>query len=221
MIVAIDGYSSCGKSTLSKALAKKLEFVYIDTGAMYRAVTLYFLNNNVTIDNDIEVGQALTKIDIEFMNIKGENTCFLNGDNVEEEIRGMRVSSYVSEVAAIPAVRDRNVELQRLMSVDKDVVMDGRDIGTVVFPDADLKIFVTADPKIRAQRRFDELISKGKTVSMEEVVKNLKHRDTIDTTRTHSPLRQAEDAFVIDNTLLTKEEQIDVAIAYLNHIENS
>lgn len=219
MIIAIDGYSSCGKSTLSKALAEKLGFVYIDTGAMYRAVTLCFLDCEVDIENPKSVDQALSNISIEFNLVNGVNTCFLNGKNVEDEIRGMRVSSFVSEVAAVGAVRDRNVELQRLMAQNKNVVMDGRDIGTVVFPNAELKIFVKADPKTRAQRRYEELIAKGKKVTIEEVIENLNHRDKIDTTREHSPLQKADDAFIIDNTLLSKDEQVKVAIERLEKIK--
>ncbi|MEM9547963.1 MAG: (d)CMP kinase [Bacteroidota bacterium] len=215
MTIAIDGYSSCGKSTLAKALAKQMSFVYVDSGAMYRAVTLYFLKHDVALNNEIEVDRALERINIDFANIKGNNICFLNNENVENEIRSMRISNNVSEVAAIGQVRDKLVKMQRLIASNSSVVMDGRDIGTVVFPDADIKFFVTADKEIRAQRRYDELIGKGKDVTMREVRQNLEHRDKIDTTREISPLRQAEDAIVIDNTNLSREEQLQVALSHI------
>lgn len=220
MIIAVDGYSSCGKSTLSKSLAAKLGYIYIDTGAMYRAATLYILNHELDISSKEQISKALDKIHITFENIDGNNTCFLNGENVEQEIRDMRVSSFVSEVAAIPAVRDRSVELQRQMALGKDIVMDGRDIGTVVFPDADLKLFITADKTVRATRRYEELKSKGKKVTLQEIIDNLEHRDHIDTTREHSPLRQARDAIVIDNSFLSKEEQMLVALSHVYKIRN-
>jgi len=219
MIIAVDGYSSCGKSTLSKRLASELDFIYIDTGAMYRAVTLYFLDHEIDIANDQAVLSGLEKINITFENIAGANTCFLNDNNVEQEIRGMRVSSFVSEVAAVAAVREASVKMQRSMSVGKSVVMDGRDIGTVVFPQAEVKLFVTADTEVRAQRRYKEMLAKGKQVTIEDVKQNLNHRDSIDTTRAHSPLRQSADAYVIDNTLLTKEEQLKVALAYIHKVK--
>lgn len=215
MTVAIDGYSSCGKSTLAKALAKELSFIYVDSGAMYRAVTYYFLKHDIDINNDIEVAQSLEKINIDFANIKGSNICFLNNENVENEIRSMRISNNVSEVAAIGLVRTKLVKMQRLIASNSSVVMDGRDIGTVVFPDADIKFFVTADKEVRAQRRYDELISKGKDVTLREVLQNLEHRDRIDTTREISPLRKADDAIEIDNTQLSKDEQLALALSYI------
>lgn len=218
--IAIDGHSSCGKSTLSKDLALHLGYMYIDTGAMYRAVTLYFLNHAVDIADTQAVSTALSAIRIHFEHINGTNTCFLNGVNVEEEIRSMRVSNFVSEVAALPQVRVESVAMQRQMAEGQSFVMDGRDIGTVVFPDATVKIFVTADTDIRTERRWKELKAKGKQATKEEVKINLAHRDHIDSTREHSPLRQAADAFVLDNTHLSKEEQIDVAIKYIEHQAN-
>ena len=221
MTIAIDGYSSCGKSTLAKALAKELSFVYVDSGAMYRAVTFYFLKHDVAIHNDTEVAKALERINIDFANIKGENICFLNNENVENEIRSMRISNNVSEVAAIGLVRVKLVKMQRLIASNNSVVMDGRDIGTVVFPNADVKFFVTADKDIRAQRRYDELISKGKVVTIREVQQNLEHRDTIDTTREISPLRKAEDAIEIDNTNLNREDQLTLALSYIHKYQST
>lgn len=215
MTIAIDGYSSCGKSTLAKALAKELAFIYVDSGAMYRAVTYYFLKHDVAIHNSREVELALEKVNIDFANIKGNNICFLNNENVENEIRSMRISNNVSEVAAIGLVRKKLVKMQRLISSNSSVVMDGRDIGTVVFPNADIKFFVTADKEVRARRRYDELISKGKEVTFREVQQNLEHRDTIDTTREISPLRKAEDAIEIDNTNLSREDQLQLALSYI------
>lgn len=221
MIIAIDGYSSCGKSTLSKALAKSLDFAYVDSGAMYRAVTLYFLDNGISIDQTSQVKDALQHIHITFENIDGINTCFLNGVNVEDEIRTMRVSGSVSEVATIPLVRIWSVQMQQEMAKGKDIVMDGRDIGTVVFPYAEVKFFVTADKKVRAERRYQELLQKGKKITVDQVLKNLQHRDHIDSTREHSPLRQAEDAIVLDNTNLSKEEQLQLAIQYVKQIKST
>ena len=221
MTIAIDGYSSCGKSTLAKALARELSFVYVDSGAMYRAVTYYFLKHDVAIHNDVEVDQALEKINIDFANIRGKNICFLNNENVENEIRSMRISNNVSEVAAIGMVREKLVKMQRNIATNSSVVMDGRDIGTVVFPNAQIKFFLTADQEIRAQRRYDELIANGKEVTMREVQQNLEHRDRIDTTREISPLRQAEDAIVIDNTNLSREEQLNLALSYIHKFEEN
>ena len=218
MIIAIDGYSSCGKSTMAKALAKQLSFVYVDSGAMYREVTHYFLKHDVVLSSESEVANALRKINIDFVYIDGKNTCILNGENVEVEIRSMRISNNVSEVAAIGAVREELVSLQRSIAKSKSIVMDGRDIGTVVFPDADIKFFVTADKQVRTKRRYQELIAAGKEVTMREVEQNLEHRDHIDTTREISPLRKAEDAIVIDNTCLSREEQLALAIKYIEAI---
>ena len=221
MTIAIDGYSSCGKSTLAKSLAKELSFVYVDSGAMYRAVTHYFLKHDIAIKSESEVERALENISINFANINGENICFLNNENVENEIRSMRISNNVSEVAAIGMVRTKLVKMQRLISKNSSVVMDGRDIGTVVFPDADIKFFITADKDVRAKRRFDELISKGKEVTLREVQQNLEHRDKIDTTRKISPLRKADDAIEIDNTELSREAQLDLALSYVRKIDSN
>jgi CMP/dCMP kinase len=212
IIIAIDGYSSCGKSTLAKALSKQTGYAYVDTGAMYRAVTLYFLENNVNWAKEDDVLTALSNIHIHFENIEGENTTFLNGKNVEQEIRTLRVANHVSDVAAISAVRKALVKLQQVMGEKRAVVMDGRDIGTVVFPNAELKIFLTAQPEIRIQRRFDELISKGQDVDIEAIRTNLSERDRIDTTRADSPLTKAEDATILDNSAITPDEQLQIVL---------
>ncbi|MFN7327386.1 MAG: (d)CMP kinase [Chitinophagales bacterium] len=212
IIIAIDGFSSCGKSTLAKALAKKLDYLYGDSGAMYRAVTLYFLDNLVNYHEPAEVEAALTHIQIHFERLNGENTTFLNGQNVEKEIRSMRVSEHVSPVSAIPAVRRAMVRQQQRMGEQRGIVMDGRDIGTVVFPDAELKLFLTADPDVRTSRRHLELVGKGIDADWDNIRHNLLERDHIDSTRSDSPLRQAEDALVIDNTLLSETEQLEKAL---------
>ena len=211
IIIAIDGHSSCGKSTLAKALAQKLNYAHINTGAMYRATTLYLIEQKVDILNREQLKTALQNIQIRFENIDGQNNTFLNGTNVEGIIRTLRVSDKVSEVAAIPQVRQKMVQQQTEMGKDKGIVMEGRDIGTVVFPHAELKIFLTADLEVRAKRRFLELIKKGQAVDFEAVRKNLVERDQIDSTRAVSPLKIAEDAIVINNTHLTEEEQLDIA----------
>jgi cytidylate kinase len=218
IVIAIDGFSSCGKSTLAKALAAKLEYVFIDTGAMYRAIALYFLRNNISFNDDIAIKEALSKITLRFeynpLTLKSD--MLLNGENVEILIREMQVSSKVSEVAAIAAVRDFAVAQQQAMGAEKGIVMDGRDIGTVVFPEAELKIFVTADPKVRANRRLLELQVTNPTITLEEVAENMHHRDLIDSTRAHSPLKQASDAFVLDNTNITREAQFEMALNWAN-----
>ena len=212
IIIAIDGFSSTGKSTLAKALAKALNYAYVDTGAMYRAVTLYCLDNGLfdgeTVDEPA-LQQHLNDIHITFRpNDAGRSDTYLNGVNVEQEIRSMRVSDKVSIIAAIAFVRHDMVRQQQEMGRDKGLVMDGRDIGTVVFPNAELKVFVTADPMVRAQRRYDELRGKGDTTTtFEEVLENVTERDRIDTTRAEGPLRQADDALVLDNSNLTIPEQ--------------
>jgi len=211
-IIAIDGYSSCGKSTLAKALADKLHYVYIDSGAMYRAVTLYFIRNNVSIAAKEQVDEALKAIHIDFRKEAGKTHLFLNGEDVSEEIRQMYVSENVSEVSAIKEVRAAMVHQQQKMGQQRNLVMDGRDIGTTVFPNASLKIFMMADPDVRAKRRHLELTAKGETVSLEEVFKNLAHRDYIDTTRKESPLVRAEDAVVLDNTDLNEAEQLQFVL---------
>jgi len=214
LIIAIDGHSSCGKSTVAKDLARLLKIAYIDTGAMYRAVTLYALRKNLIVNGKIDedgLKSSLDDIDIRFRTnlSKGTNDTWLNGENVEAEIRNLEVSNNVSPISALGFVRKRLVELQQLMGEKGGVVLDGRDIGTVVFPNADLKIFMTAAPEIRAQRRFDEMKAKGQNPSFEEVLKNVEERDLMDSTRKESPLKQAEDAVVLDNSRLSPQEQLD------------
>ncbi|WP_421942772.1 (d)CMP kinase [Pedobacter sp.] len=213
LVVAIDGYSSCGKSTLAKALAKKLGFIYIDSGAMYRAVTLYFLRNEINVNDDAKVIDALQHIELNFHSRDYQSHITLNGEEVSDEIRLMPVSENVSEVSAHKIVRHEMVKQQQRMGKSKNIVMDGRDIGTTVFPNAPVKFFMTADPKIRAERRFKELESKGNnTTTLEEVFENLAHRDYADTTRKESPLVRADDAVILDNTDLTQDEQLAFAL---------
>ncbi|GAB1463588.1 (d)CMP kinase [Pedobacter sp. UBA4863] len=213
LVIAIDGYSSCGKSTLAKALAKKLGFIYIDSGAMYRAITLYFLRNNVDFENHDAVVDALQHIELNFHSKDYESHITLNGEEVSDEIRLMPVSEAVSPVSAIKEVRKEMVKQQQRMGKSKNIVMDGRDIGTAVFPDAQVKFFMTADPKIRAERRYNEMLAKGDTtITLEEVFENIAHRDYADTTREESPLTRAEDAIILDNTDITEEEQLAFAL---------
>ena len=214
IIVAIDGYSSCGKSTTAKQVAQQLNYAYIDTGAMYRAVTLFFIQNHISVSNPREIQKALSDIHITFRRHKekGTNDTFLNGLYVEDEIRKMYVSEQVSTISAIADVRHALVAQQQRMGKSRGIVMDGRDIGTVVFPQAELKIFMTADPMIRAQRRQLELLEKGELVGIAEIADNLKKRDHIDTTRAESPLRQAEDAVYIDNSMMTLDEQVEMVV---------
>ena len=202
--IAIDGYSSCGKSTLAKALAKNLGFVYVDSGAMYRCVTLYFIEHNIDLDYADQVAEALDALKIQFDNQR----VFLNGQDCTEAIRSMQVSNSVSKVSALKEVRVKMVKLQQEMGLTVNLVMDGRDIGTTVFPDADLKLFMTADPMVRAERRFKELREKGTIVSIEEIIQNLEMRDYEDTHRKESPLIQASDAIVLDNTHISEQEQL-------------
>lgn len=211
IIIAIDGYSSCGKSTLAKALAAQLGYAYVDSGAMYRAVTLYALRHDIDPLNEEKVIDSLTHIHIRFENRNGNNRTLLNDQDVESDIRDMSVSEWVSPVSAIPAVRRAMVSQQQVMGAHKRIVMDGRDIGTVVFPKAELKIFLTADTEERVRRRFLELQRAGRETSWETVRHNLLERDRIDSTRADSPLRQAEDAVVIDNTRLSPDEQLQLA----------
>jgi cytidylate kinase len=213
IIVAIDGLSSCGKSTLAKALAKALHYAYLDSGAMYRAVTLYFLQQAVNYDDPDAVAEALKHIEIHFERIEGQNRTFLNGRDVERDIREMRVSEHVSPVSAISAVRRAMVAQQQAMGKRRGIVADGRDIGTVVFPDAELKIFLTADADVRTSRRHLELAAKGIDADWAEIQHNLLERDRIDSSRADSPLRQADDAVVIDNTLLSEEQQLEKALS--------
>lgn len=211
--IAVDGFSSCGKSTLAKALARELGYIYVDTGAMYRAATLYFLRNDIAIDDAAAIEKALDNIHISFQ-VNPDRSCntILNGENVEAEIREMAVSNFVSPVATISAVRKAMVDQQRLMGKNKGVVMDGRDIGTVVFPYAELKLFINADTEIRAKRRMDEMLAKGLDIDFQAIKKNLKERDRIDSTRKDSPLKKAFDAIEIDNTDLNKEQQLALVL---------
>lgn len=211
IVIAIDGYSGCGKSSTAKVIAASLGYGYIDSGAMYRAVTLYFIQNYVNLTDPLVVEKALSHIDIDFRNNHktGANETYLNGINVEEEIRKMYVSEKVSEVSAIHDVRHQMVEQQRKMGKRKGVVMDGRDIGTIVFPTAELKIFMTAEMGIRAARRQKELLDKEMMVDFDDVINNLRSRDEMDTNRKESPLKKSEDAFVVDTTHITFEEQVE------------
>ena len=213
IVVAIDGYSSCGKSTLAKALAKKLHFIYVDSGAMYRAVTLYFLRNNINQANLAQVSEALKNIHLNFHSRDYETHITLNEEEVSEEIRQMPVSDNVSDVSAIHNVRVEMVKQQQRMGKSKNIVMDGRDIGTAVFPHADVKIFMTADPKVRAERRYREMVGKNPSITLEEVFKNIANRDFQDTTRKESPLVRADDAIILDNTNLTPQQQLDFALS--------
>lgn len=214
LVIAIDGHSSCGKSTVAKDLAKELSIAYIDTGAMYRAVTLYALRNGFISNDSLDekrVVDSLADISITFSfnsQLKCNET-FLNGTSVESEIRTLEVSNKVSYISTIKAVRKQLVEWQREMGSKQSVVMDGRDIGTVVFPDADIKIFMTASDEVRAQRRYDELVAKDDTVSLDGVLLNIRERDRIDSTRAESPLRRADDALLLDNSNMTMSEQFD------------
>ena len=220
IIITIDGWSSCGKSTLAKQLARELGYVYVDSGAMYRAITLYFLRNHVDWTDKKEVTNALDSINLEFVfnPAKGSSEIYLNDENVEYVIRDMVVAEKVSEVAAIKEVRDFAVKQQQKMGAQKGIVMDGRDIGTVVFSGAELKIFMTADNAVRVERRFKELYEKNPNVTIEEVKNNLEMRDYIDSNREISPLRKAEDALVLDNTYLNEKEQFDKALAWAQKI---
>lgn len=214
IIITIDGFSSCGKSTLAKQLAQKLNYRYIDSGAMYRAITLYFLRNNVDRSNEKEIRHALQNISLEFMlnTHSGNSEIFLNGENVEYIIRDLVIAEKVSEVAALKSVRSFAVAAQQKMGKDKGIVMDGRDIGTTVFPNAEVKIFMIADESVRVERRFTEIFDKNPNVSLDEIKNNLALRDYIDSNREISPLRKAADAIEIDNTHLTEKQQLDVAL---------
>lgn len=210
--IAIDGHSSCGKSTMAKDLARRIEYVYIDTGAMYRAVTLFAMRHNLIANGQVDAAKLQEEMGNIHISLRlnpetQRPDTYLNGECVEREIRTMEVSRHVSLIAALPFVRSAMVEMQREMGKEKGVVMDGRDIGTVVFPHAELKIFVTASAEVRAQRRYDELTAKGEKCNYEEILENVKERDHIDSTRETSPLRQAEDAIVLDNTHMTIPEQ--------------
>ncbi len=217
--IAIDGYSSCGKGTLAKAMASALNYVFIDSGAMYRAVTLYLMRHSVNLDDISQVEQALAQVTVEFdVNDAGASSVLLNGENVENKIRTIAVASKVSEVAKIQTVRDKLVFLQQQMGARKGVVMDGRDIGTVVFPDAELKIFMTASVEVRAQRRFAELVAKGDAVTLEEISANLKHRDAVDSSRENSPLTMTSDYRVLDNSEMDRDSQFALAMAWADEV---
>jgi cytidylate kinase len=210
--IAIDGFSSCGKSTLAKAMAESLQFLFVDSGAMYRAVTYYFLKNEVSIHQPAEVKNALENINITLEPSPNGNLTFLNGKDISLDIRDMAVAEMVSKVAAISSVRTAMVEQQRQMSLHNNLIMDGRDIGTVVFPKAVLKIFLTADIEVRVNRRYLDLISKNAIVSLPDIRRNLFLRDYIDSTRTDSPLLRAEDAIVLNNSNLSREEQLEICL---------
>jgi len=213
IVIAIDGYSACGKSSTAKEVSNVLGYRYIDTGAMYRAVTLYFLEHHISLTNPKEVVRALDQIHVTFnVNAKNKSEAFLNGLSVEKEIRSMRVSEMVSQVSAIKEVRVAMVEQQRRMGRERAVVMDGRDIGTVVFPQAELKLFMRADLLVRAFRRQKELLERNQMVDLDDVMENIVQRDHIDTTRTESPLRQADDAVQIDTTHISFDEQVDEVV---------
>ena len=207
IVIAIDGFSSTGKSTLAKQLADKLGYTYVDSGAMYRAITLYFLDNAVDLTDKEIISKALEKVDLKFV----DNKINLNNENVDEQIRSMAIANLVSEVAALKEVRKFAVAQQQAMGQKKGIVMDGRDIGTTVFPKAELKIYLTADEHTRVMRRYDEMKLKNSSITMDEVTENLKHRDLIDSTREISPLRKAKDAVILDNTKLSMEEQLNIS----------
>jgi len=219
--IAIDGYSSCGKSTLARNLAKELKYVYVDSGAMYRAVTLYCLRNGIIVeDGSIKVSElvdALRRINVSFNYNRtlGKSDTYLNGERVEDEIRSLLISQNVSEVSKVKEVREVLVKFQQQLGKKKGVVMDGRDIGTVVFPDAALKIFMTANLDVRVQRRYEELLAKGHSLNLLEVKENLVSRDQKDTSRKENPLRQASDAIVLDNTFLSKQQQLEQVKAWV------
>lgn len=223
IIIAIDGHSSCGKSTFAKAIAARLGYIFIDTGAMYRAVTLYALENGAIemgILDEQRIVSMLPEIDINFRfnPQRGASDIYVNGDLVEGKIRTIEVSNYVSQVSSVGAVREKLVALQQQMGLKRGVVMDGRDIGTVVFPDAELKIYMTADPMVRAERRYKELISKGDNVTLEEIYENVVSRDKADMSRAISPLRKADDAIVLDNSHMSVEEQMEWFLERYNAI---
>ncbi len=219
IIITIDGWSSCGKSTLAKQLAKKLGYLYIDSGAMYRAITLYFLRNNVDSNNEKEIKNALKDITLEFIvSAYNQSEIYLNGENVEYIIRDLVIAEKVSEVAALKDVRTFAVKVQQEIGRNKGIVMDGRDIGTTVFPDAEVKIFMVADEAVRVERRFTEMFDKNPNVSLDEIKANIEMRDYIDSHREVSPLRKADDAIELDNTNLTEKEQLDFALKLVRKI---
>jgi cytidylate kinase len=220
IIIAIDGFSSSGKSTLAKDIAKHLGFKYIDTGAMYRAVALFAKQNGIINEKGVideeNLQKKLSEINLDFKNINGENHIFLNGMDVEKEIRTLEISELTSQISKLPFVREFLVAKQREIGKEKGIVMDGRDIGSVVFPDAEVKFFVTASPEVRAKRRFEELKSKGIETTYEQVLKSLQERDKQDTTRKTSPLIKTDDAIEIDNSNLNRQQQLELALTYIN-----
>lgn len=221
--IAIDGYSSTGKSTIAKQLAKALGYVYVDTGAMYRGVTLFAMQNGFIDETDANIVglvESLDRIDLKFVynEVLGFAEIYLNGSNVEKEIRTMGVSRHVSKIATIEEVRKKLVSLQKAMGREKGIVMDGRDIGTVVFPNAELKLFMTASPEKRATRRYKELLDKGEGVTYEDVLKNVQHRDYVDSHRQISPLKKAEDAITFDNSDMGLQEQFDRVLDYAKRV---
>lgn len=220
LIITIDGFSSCGKSTLAKQLAKKLNYTYIDSGAMYRAITLYFLRNNIDISKEKEIRQALKNITLEFIANKasGNSEIYLNEENVEYIIRDIVVAEKVSDVAALKDVRTFAVAEQQKMGIHKGIVMDGRDIGTTVFPDAEIKIFMVADEAVRVERRYAEMFDKNPNITLDEIKSNIAMRDYIDSNRKISPLRKAHDAVELDNTNLTEKEQLDFALKLVKKV---
>jgi cytidylate kinase len=219
--IAIDGYSSCGKSTMAKAIARELNYVYVDSGAMYRAMTLYALQHGyIKNDGSIEEEELVHALELILINFRyntelEQYETYLNGVNVEREIRSLQVSNHVSPVSNIKAVRQKLVRLQKRMAEQKGIVMDGRDIGTVVLPDAELKFFMTADNKVRAQRRFEELKSMGVETSLEDILRNVNERDEYDSTRSNDPLRKADNAIIIDNTNITIDEQFNFVMGHI------
>lgn len=219
MIIALDGHSACGKSTLAKLMAKELSYIYIDSGAMYRAVTLYFLDHGIIDDDDnidvdrIDEGLKEINISFNYNRTTGASDTYLNGIRVEDDIRSMRVSQHVSTVSKFRSVREKLVEFQQRLGKNKKVVMDGRDIGTVVFPDAELKLWITASIDVRSARRYKQMLENGQQVSLEEVIENVKSRDYHDSNRKESPLRKADDAIIIDNSHLSKNETLQKAIS--------
>ena len=222
IIITVDGWSSCGKSTMARQMAKELNYIFIDSGAMYRAITLFFIRNQVDLTSKISIDHAINNITLSFAinPLNGNNEIFLNGENVDALIRGMSVASKVSEVAAIKEVRDFAVAQQRLIGKHRGIVMDGRDIGTAVFPEAELKIFMTADVDVRVARRYKELVSTNPNITIEEVKANLEARDYADSNREISPLRKADDAIVLDNSLLTPDEQLTLALTWAKECMN-
>lgn len=216
--IAIDGYSSCGKSTLAKALSKELNYTYIDSGAMYRAVTLFAIENGLVKDMRVDESKlisSLSKIEIDFVFINGENTTRLNGRDVENKIRSLEVSSFVSQVSRIAEVRSKLRTLQQNTALSGGVVMDGRDIGSAVLPNAELKIFMNASQKIRVQRRYEELLKKGNEITLKQIRENIKKRDVIDTSRKENPLVQVSDAKVLDNSDLSQEKQLEIVLNWV------